>query len=211
MQGPMTAAMRTTRAPSACIAASVASSTPAAAPRQPAWAAPTTPASASANSTGAQSPVTMPSVDARPVGHHRIGARALAGRPGRGDADHLGAMHLRQADQAGRVGAEGAGGAGAVLQHIVPRVLARQAAVQAGERPRRDAAVAGEEPVRGGEGRGAQQRNGSGHEESLNCGGGRTEDRRPRVIRPFRRPMSAPDRPTPVELGDMGYAFGRQV
>ena len=35
--------------------------TPASAPRQPAWAAPTTPASASASSTGAQSAVRMPS------------------------------------------------------------------------------------------------------------------------------------------------------
>src|SRR5579883_2630513 len=64
MQGPIAAAMRARTAPSASIAAIVASSTPATAPRQPAWAAAITPASASASSTGAQSAVTMPS--ARP-------------------------------------------------------------------------------------------------------------------------------------------------
>ena len=46
--------------PSARMAATVASSTPAARPRQPAWAAPTTPSSAT-SATGAQSPTQMPS------------------------------------------------------------------------------------------------------------------------------------------------------
>ena len=55
---------RPVRAPSRSIAASVASSTPSSAPRQPAWAAPITPASGSANSTGAQSAVSTAS--ARP-------------------------------------------------------------------------------------------------------------------------------------------------
>ena len=57
----MAAAMRPRRAPSFSMAATVASSTPPSAPFQPAWAAPITPALASANSTGAQSAVRMPS------------------------------------------------------------------------------------------------------------------------------------------------------
>ena len=57
----MTAMMRRRAAPMASISSTIASSTPATAPRQPAWAAPTTRAAGSANSTGAQSAVTMPS------------------------------------------------------------------------------------------------------------------------------------------------------
>ena len=58
----MAAAMSARRAPNFSIAAITASSTPPMAPFQPAWAAPITPASASANSTGAQSAVWMPSI-----------------------------------------------------------------------------------------------------------------------------------------------------
>src|SRR5258708_5791249 len=58
--------MRARSAPHRSIAAIVASSTPVAAPRQPAWAAPTTPACWSANSTGPQSagvtPIARPGV-----------------------------------------------------------------------------------------------------------------------------------------------------
>ena len=61
MHGPTAAVMRDRVAPSFSISRSVASSTPVSAPRQPAWAAPITRASASANSTGAQSAVRMPS------------------------------------------------------------------------------------------------------------------------------------------------------
>ena len=60
MQGPMAAPMLPSRAPSRTIAATVSSTTPDLAPRQPACAAPITPACGSASSTGAQSAVRMP-------------------------------------------------------------------------------------------------------------------------------------------------------
>ena len=61
MHGPMPARIRSGRAPSRVIAATVASMTPASAPRQPPCAAPMTRASGSANSTGAQSAASTPS------------------------------------------------------------------------------------------------------------------------------------------------------
>ncbi|MNI69007.1 hypothetical protein D3C73_1247340 [compost metagenome] len=57
MHGPTTATMRDGSAPRACMAVTVEWMTPPSAPFQPAWAAPMTPASASANRTGAQSAV----------------------------------------------------------------------------------------------------------------------------------------------------------
>ena len=62
MHGPTAATTRARAAPSPTMASTVASITPASAPRQPAWAAPITPASASASSTGAQSAESTPSV-----------------------------------------------------------------------------------------------------------------------------------------------------
>ena len=62
MQGPTTATMRSGRAPSASIAATAEWTTPPSAPFQPAWTAPTTRASASASSTGAQSAVRTPQI-----------------------------------------------------------------------------------------------------------------------------------------------------
>ena len=62
MHGPMPATMRWRWAPSFSIAATVASTTPPSAPRQPAWAAPTIAACESASSTGAQSAASMPSM-----------------------------------------------------------------------------------------------------------------------------------------------------
>ena len=82
MQGPMAAAIR--RAPSACMAATVASSTPATAPRQPAWAAPTTPAVRVAEQHRRAVGGDDAQRDAGPVGHHGVGAGALAGGPGDG-------------------------------------------------------------------------------------------------------------------------------
>ena len=94
MVGPITAMMRSGLAPSLRMASTVASTMPASAPRQPAWAAPMTRASPSQNSTGAQSAVSTPM--ARPgvlvtmasasgslspfhgaLGDHRIGAVLL--------------------------------------------------------------------------------------------------------------------------------------
>ena len=82
MHGPTAAAMRSTPAPSDSIAAIVASVTPASAPRQPAWAAPTTPASR----VGEQHRRAVGGQDAEqqagPVGDHRVGVRPLVVRPG---------------------------------------------------------------------------------------------------------------------------------
>src|SRR6185369_14284122 len=61
MQGPIAARTRSRRAPSFSMAAMVVSTTPPKAPFQPACAAPITWASASANSTGAQSAASTPS------------------------------------------------------------------------------------------------------------------------------------------------------
>ena len=58
--GPTVAVIRSRRAPIRSIAAMVASRTPVRAPRQPAWAAPITPACGSAKRTGAQSAVRTP-------------------------------------------------------------------------------------------------------------------------------------------------------
>src|SRR5450759_3782888 len=60
MVGPSAATMRERSAPSVSMAATTASITPVRAPRQPACAAPITPASASANSRGPQSAVDTP-------------------------------------------------------------------------------------------------------------------------------------------------------
>ena len=60
MVGPSAATMRERSAPSVSMAATTAAITPVRAPRQPACAAPITPASASANSRGPQSAVDTP-------------------------------------------------------------------------------------------------------------------------------------------------------
>ena len=93
--------MRSRLAPSRSIAATVFSSTPVKAPFQPAWAAPITRASASANSTGPQSavetPMAMPGVSVT----MRVGLRALAGE-GLADDDHVGRMDLVGGQQMAR-------------------------------------------------------------------------------------------------------------
>ena len=96
-------------APSARMAATVASSTPATAPRQPAWAAPTTPAPASQNSTGAQSAVTMP----RAMPGWSV-TRASARGPAPAAQAVVActtavAVHLGQAEQGGGLGADARG------------------------------------------------------------------------------------------------------
>ena len=77
---------RSTRAPSAVIAASVAGSTPAAAPTRPACAAPTTPAAGSASSTGTQSAASTASPIPGTGGDHGRRCPGCPVRPGRGGA-----------------------------------------------------------------------------------------------------------------------------
>ena len=90
MHGPTAAAIRSRRAPERSIAAIVASVTPASAPRQPACAAPTTPASA----IGEQHRRAIGGEDAEqevgPVGDHRVGMRPLVLRPGSLDLTDVG-------------------------------------------------------------------------------------------------------------------------
>ena len=111
--------MRARAAPSFSMAATVASITPAKAPRQPACAAPTTPACASANSNGPQSAVETPMASPGMRVTMRVGARALFARPRRlGDHD-VGRMDLVGREQALGRNAERGRHAGAVLGHLV--------------------------------------------------------------------------------------------
>ena len=99
MHGPIAAAIRSRRAPSPSIAAIVESVTPPSAPFHPACAAPITPASRSANSTGAQSAVRMLEHQAGPVGDQSIGLRAVRIGPRLDHRHRVGAVHLIDADQ----------------------------------------------------------------------------------------------------------------
>ena len=75
MQGPTATPIRLRSAPRTHIASTVASTMPAKAPRQPACAAPMTPASLSASSTGAQSALRMP----KAIPGRRVTAAAARG------------------------------------------------------------------------------------------------------------------------------------
>ena len=134
-------------APSPSMLAMVDSSTPPIAPRQPAWAAATTPASGSANRTGVQSAASTPT--AMPgVAVTRASAR---GRSASGQASVTTTavgLWIWCAVRTAR-GLQVGGHAGTVLAHgcgLVPRA---QAAVQGGIDALRNAAMAREEAVRG--------------------------------------------------------------
>ena len=91
------------------------------------------------------------------VRHHRVGARAIARSPRCRHLNHIGTMHLHEADKAIRFGADRAGGAGSILQHRVAFVAARQAAVQACVWAAGNAALAREETMRHAERIGGQR------------------------------------------------------
>ena len=99
MHGPMPARIRSGRAPSLVIAATVASMIPASAPRQPPCAAPMIRASGSANRTGAQSAASTPSAMPGTRCHHRVGAGIFLAPPGALDGDRGGAVDLMATDQ----------------------------------------------------------------------------------------------------------------
>ena len=147
MHGPTAAAIRSRLAPSRSIAAIVASVTPASAPRQPAWAAPTTPASASASSTGAQSAVRMPSSRSGPVGDHRVGVGPLVLRPRRSTST-TSAEWTWWTVASSRAGQHRRDRAPAVLGDRVAVVAAAVADVEARELAGRNAAAPAEEAVR---------------------------------------------------------------
>ncbi len=147
-RGRSPAAMRPGAAPQRCIAASVASSTPATAPRQPAWAAPMTPAR-----IGEQHRRAIAGHDAQrdaaAVGHHRVGARAVPRGP------RLGHMGRHRCHAPGGIPTSPAGSApiARAARARFSNTLSRgsvpgQAAVEARERAGGHAAAAGEEAVR---------------------------------------------------------------
>ena len=139
--------MRARSAPHRSIAAIVASSTPVAAPRQPAWAAPMTPACWSASSTGPQSAVVTPM--ARPG--VRVTMASARGRScavhGRSIVTDVGRMDLIGGEEAIRPHPERRRHAGAVLGDVRGRVLGARAAIEAGIDAVGHAAVAREEGV----------------------------------------------------------------
>ena len=128
------------------MAASVASTMPSTAPRQPAWAAPMTRASGSWKRTGAQSAVRtlMATAGSAVTAASARGRSAPAFRAG---GDHLGAVHLVEREEPRRGDAEGLGHAGAVERHRLALVGGAGAAVEPGVDAGGGAAAAGEEAV----------------------------------------------------------------
>ena len=149
MQGPIAA--RIALAPRAELRswpATVASTTPASAPRQPAWAQPITPAARSAIRTGAQSAHEHAERYARAVGHQRVRLDRLVPPRARSLTTSTRAPCTWRTVQ----GCPPAGRAGASARarfSLDPRrvVAAREAAVQRGEHALADPALAGEEAV----------------------------------------------------------------
>ena len=131
------------------MAATVASSTPVNAPRQPAWAAPITPFLLSANRTGPQSAVVMPSAS---PGRLVTIASALGrvGRPGSFHDDRIGRVNLVDADQGIGRNRKGIGHAAAVLAHPARVVGRAETSVQRGIKSLRDAALPRKEGVADG-------------------------------------------------------------
>ena len=135
-------------APSSSIAAIVASVTPARAPRQPACAAPMTPASASANSTGAQSAVRMPSSRSGRSVTMASACGPLVLRPGMLDIDDTRANGSGARSPARRTGQNRGDRAAAIFVDRRAVVAAAVTDVEPGELAGRDAAAPAEEAVR---------------------------------------------------------------
>ena len=144
MQGPMPARIRSGRAPSRVIAATVASMIPASAPRQPPCAAPMIRASGSANSTGAQSAARTPSAIPGAAVTIAVGAGVFLARPGALDCDRGRAVDLMAADQTIGRKVEPGGCDRAVLPHRFRRVARAETAIQGREHAATDPAMAGE-------------------------------------------------------------------
>ena len=146
MTGPSAATIRRRSAPTPSMAATVASSTPAKAPRQPAWAAPTI-----RNGVGQQHRAAIGRRHAdrerRNFGDDGIGPRTLIARPWMLGDDHGWRMNLIGGEQVARLDAERHRHACAVLGHIVGRIVGADAAVKRGIDAVRHAAAAGKETV----------------------------------------------------------------
>ncbi len=100
MQGPIAATMRSGRAPSPAIAPTVASTTPASAPRQPAWAAPITPAVGVREQHRRAVGAEHAERDARAVADQRVGRALGPPRPRRASEHDLDAVDLAGRGQA---------------------------------------------------------------------------------------------------------------
>ena len=141
MQGPSAAAMSPRLAPSRSIAATVASTTPVSAPFQPACAAPTTRACASANRIMPQSAPVTPSARPGVAVDDPVAARPRVRRPVLGDRDRVGGMDLIGHREALGRDAERGRHAGAVLGDRLRRVARADAAVERSVDALRDAAA----------------------------------------------------------------------
>ena len=139
--------MRARSAPHRSIAAIVASSTPVAAPRQPAWAAPMTPACCVGEQHRAAIGGGHPDGEAGRPGHDGVGARTLLRAPRPLDRHDVGRMDLIGGEEAIRPHPERRRHAGAVLGDLGGRVVGARAAVEARIDAVGHAAVAREEGV----------------------------------------------------------------
>ena len=157
MQGPIAAAVVAGLAPRRCMAAMVASITPATAPRQPAWAAATTPACLSANRIGAQSAVTMPSATSGRSVTMASACGPAPGGQGAATCTTSGPCTCVSPTSAGRVCTDRARARGRGSPARVTRVVTGEAAVEAGVRTRGDAATTGKETVRHSQPEGAER------------------------------------------------------
>ena len=185
MQGPIAATIAAGLAPSRTIAATVASITPATAPRQPAWTAPATPAFGSASRIGAQSAVMMPRAMSRRVVTMASARGPLPGSHGIVTSTTSAPCTCMRPTRRSGSGADRVSGAGAVLQHRITRVATRQAAIEAGVGTAGNAALAREEAmgrvIRGRASvRQVRSRIALGHHRSIIC---RRERRSPRFAR----------------------------
>ena len=156
MHGPTAAAIRAGAAPRPTMAATVASRMPASAPFQPAWAAPITPASGSASSTGPQSAASTPR--SRPGRSVTRASASGASRVSQGAVDLSAvAPWTWRAVTSRSAGAQGRSDARPVGGDPVGSVAAAQPDIEGAPDTLADAALAAEESVPNpGQGRPAQ-------------------------------------------------------
>src|SRR5262249_26978994 len=147
MVGPSATEIRSRSAPQCSMAAMVASRTPVAAPRQPAWATPMTPAVSSANRTGPQSAVVTPMASPGTAVTIASARGPSCGRPGRAVVTHSGEWARVGGEQALRLPPERRRQARAVLRHLGGSVVGARPAVEARIDAVGHAAFAGEEGV----------------------------------------------------------------
>ena len=147
MHGPMPARIRSGRAPSRVIAATVASITPASAPRQPPCAAPMMRELGIGEQNRRAIGREHAERDPRHRCHHRVGARVLLAPPRGFDRDRVRAVDLMAADQPIRRQPEPGRRDLAVLLDMFRHVARAEAAIQGRERALADPAPAGKKGV----------------------------------------------------------------